>query len=156
MKAILIILGRFGAMNEIIWQTDRGSNFIAGITEKLLKVCRIEHSKGVASSHQDQSLVENRNRQVNNSIRAILYDIGDAYGNIELYLPLVQRVLNSLPIKTTGFSPAEIMTPGLDLETNPYQMNFKRNEEKRNGDWIEKLYKVQYQILDQVRTFWTV
>ena len=34
-KAILSLLGRFGAMNKIIWKTDLGSGFIAEITEKL-------------------------------------------------------------------------------------------------------------------------
>ena len=48
-----------------------------------------------------KSLVENRNKQINSSIRAIIYDITQAFGNLELYLPLVQDSIG-IPIRFPG------------------------------------------------------
>ena len=49
-----------------------------------------------------KSLVENRNKQINSSIRAIIYDITQAFGNLELYLPLVQDSIG-IPIRFPRF-----------------------------------------------------
>ncbi len=150
-RVILIMIGRFGMIAQISWQSDRGSNLTSKLNQRLMKYCGITHSVTLPYSHQQNGLVENRNRQINNIVRAVLYDMQDKYNSMQLFIPLVQRILNSLPIRTTGFAPAEILMPGLDLKTNLLlDKRVTRIKEITPDDYVHMVADVQAKTIQEV------
>ena len=149
-RGILITIGRFGIMDKIIFRSDQGKNFIAATNQRLMRLLKIDHQLGTPYSHQDQSIVENRNREVNKFMRSILKDIEESYGHAEIYAPLVQRVMNSLPIATTGYAPAEIMTPGINLTSNLYAARMPRIATKDMDEYIAIAQEIQDKIIQAI------
>ena len=133
--------------------TDGGKNLVAFVNQKLMQVFGFTHNIGVPYSHQDQAMVENRNKGINACIRALLYDIEEIWGDIEVYCPLVCRVLNSIPVESTGYAPAEILMPGMSVNTKLGSMRFNKLEEeiaKKCEPYVANLYDIQDHILTSV------
>ena len=149
-RAMLILIGRFGFINELSWQSDRGSNICSKLNEKLMRYCKIAHKIAIPYSHQQQGMVENRNREINRIIRGVLYDLNDKYESMQIFIPLVQRILNSMPIKTTGFAPAEILFPGVDLNTDILNKRVKRIKELSPDDYVHMVADVQASTIKKV------
>lgn len=59
-------------------------------------------------------------------IRALLYDIEEIWGDVEIYCPLVCRMLNSIPVESTGYAPPEILVPGMSVNTKLASMRLKK------------------------------
>ena len=141
--------------DRTIVHTDGGKNFVATVNTSLMKICGFTHQVGVAYSHQDQAMIENRNRGINACIRALLYDIEEIWGDIEIYCPLVCRVMNSIPVASTGYAPAEILMPGLSVHTKLPSMRLGKDKDnkanrKKCAQYVSNLYDIQDHILKSV------
>jgi hypothetical protein len=62
----------------------------------------------VPYSKEENSIVERVNREVMRHLRALVFELNDD-DNVELFLPLVQRILNNNIGESNGTSPAQLM-----------------------------------------------
>ena len=148
--------------DRTVIHTDGGKNFVASVNNTLMTIFGFTHQVGVAYSHQDQAMIENRNKGINACIRALLYDIEEIWGDIEIYCPLVCRVMNSIPVASTGYAPSEILMPGLSVHTKLPSMRLKKQptdskkgkdagkERKKCDQYVSNLYDIQDHILKSV------
>ena len=138
--------------DRTVIHTDGGKNFIASVNNSLMTIFGFTHQVGVPYSHQDQAMIENRNRGINGCIRALLYDIEEIWGDVEIYCPLVCRVLNSIPVESTGYAPSEILMPGMSVNTKLNSMRIKKPKPDRGKceQYVSNLYDIQDHILKSV------
>jgi hypothetical protein len=143
--------------DKMVIRSDGGKNLIASVNDTLMKLFGFTHQVGVPYSHQDQAMIENRNKGINGCIRALLYDIETVWGDVEIYCPMVCRVLNSLPVESTGYAPAEILMPGLSVHTKLPSMRLKKLKKDKStskaskcDQFVSNLYEIQDNILSTV------
>ena len=67
-----------------------------------------EHLTIMAYSHEENSIVERANREVNKHLRAIVFD-RKIKTNWSIALPLIQRLMNTLEHSATGCAPTSII-----------------------------------------------
>jgi transposase InsO family protein len=105
-------VGMFGCPSQIL--SDNGTQFANETVSELLKLLNIEQKFTIAYSKQENAIVERANKEVLRHLRGFIFDnqIIDSWST---YLPLVQRILNSKVHTSTGVSPCQLVTPGLDL-----------------------------------------
>jgi hypothetical protein len=98
--------GRYGAADTI--STDRGSAFRNEIVQQLVELGGSHYEFTTAYSHQENAIVERHNAEVMRHLRAIVFDkrVSDSIAN---YLPIVQRIMNTLEKVDTGITPAEMI-----------------------------------------------
>ena len=105
-KALLAHIGRYGSPAEVL--TDNGSQFIADVTQQLLKVLDILPLTILPYSHEENGIVERVNKEVVRHLRAILFD-RQIKNQWALVLPLVQRIHNATPHSSTNVAPAQLI-----------------------------------------------
>ena len=113
-KAVVQWIGRYGIPGEIL--TDNGTQYTAEIITQLCDLIRVEHLTILPYSHEENAVVERANREVNRHLRAIVFD-KKVKNEWSLYLPLVQRIMNSSVSASTGVTPAS--NAGLDAFYHP-------------------------------------
>ena len=106
-KALFDWVGRFGTPAQIM--TDGGGQFVNQLWDQLTWLMGTEKLESFPSSHQENSLVERANQEVMRHLRNILFDRQIQHSDWSTYLPIVQRILNSHPLGTTGITPAELL-----------------------------------------------
>ena len=105
-RALLAHIGRYGPPSEVL--TDNGSQFIADVTQQLLKVLDILPLTILPYSHEENGIVERVNKEVIRHLRAILFD-RQIKNQWSLVLPLVQRIHNATPHSSTNVAPAHLI-----------------------------------------------
>ena len=98
--------GRYGCPQQVL--TDNGTQFINKTVEEITSMVGYEHIKTVPYSKEENSIVERVNREVMRHLRALVFELNDD-DNIDLLLPLVQRILNNNIGESNGTSPAQLM-----------------------------------------------
>jgi len=105
-QRLLEFFGRYGTPRRIL--SDRGPEFVNEVIKHLFETMKLEHTKTLAYSKQENSIVERSNKEVLRHLRAIVTDrmvIQEWW----MYLPLVQRAMNASKHERLGVSPAEIV-----------------------------------------------
>jgi hypothetical protein len=102
--ALLEFFGLFGFPHTL--RSDQGTQFLASVIKDFLALAGVNNEVSIAYHHQP--IVERENKEVMRALRAIIFDI-QAYENWSVYLPLVQRIVNSSVSTVTGFSPADMV-----------------------------------------------
>ena len=108
-QAILTWLGNFGIPSQII--SDNGTQFANETVAQLLDILGVEHVRIHPYSHQENSIVERANKEVNRHLRAIVFH-RKIKSQWYKFLPLVQRIMNAQVHKSLGVSPAQIVFGG--------------------------------------------
>lgn len=103
-KIYLKIAGRYGPPREI--QSDQGPEFISKMIESLCSLCSKRHLT-LPYRPQANGIVERGNKEVLRHLRAIIFDRKVKY-KWSVYLPLVQRVMNSSYHSSIGTSPLRV------------------------------------------------
>jgi len=104
--ALVSHIGRYGAPDHLY--SDGGKQYANHIIAELVKLLGTTHVVTTAYSHEENGLVERANKEVMRYLRAILFD-KNIYTEWGVYLPLVQRIINSEVHSSIGVSPAQII-----------------------------------------------
>ena len=105
-KALLQHIGIFGIPCQLL--SDNGTQYANETIAELTKLMGVDQQFTQAYSHEENALVERANKEVMRHLRAIVYErkIKEEW---YLYLPLVQRIMNSMNHVSIGVSPAEVL-----------------------------------------------
>lgn len=139
---LLQIFKRYGSPVRI--RSDGGGEFVNEMIAKYLELLKVEHVKTLPYRPQANALVERRNKDVNDHLRAICFDRHDY--NWSKYLPCVQRILNSAYHSSLGVSPNELIYGGR-INLNRNLVGLDHGEIPVNasllgkGDYFEMMYK---------------
>ena len=106
-KALFDWVGRFGVPAQIM--TDEGTQFVNQIWDNLTDFLGTEKLESFPASKEENSMVERANKEVVRHLRNILFDRQIQYTEWSVYLPIVQRIMNSHPLGATGITPAELL-----------------------------------------------
>ena len=145
-RAMLQWVGLFGAPAELL--SDMGTQFINHTIDDLLKLMHVTKLDILAGVHEQNSIVERRNKEVNRHLRDILYHtkVKDKWSEA---LPLVQRIMNAQRMEPIGTSPAQIifgnsvnLDSGIILQENPDQ-----DKSARLSEWTANMLKIQHDII---------
>jgi hypothetical protein len=105
-QALLSHTGIYGIMSTI--RSDGGTQFTADICTQLAKLFNFEHHIILPYHPQANGIVERKNAEIMKHLRAIILTTKDKH-HWSLYLPIVQRILNSTIDTTSGVSPSELI-----------------------------------------------
>ncbi|KAL0240112.1 hypothetical protein GEMRC1_010219 [Eukaryota sp. GEM-RC1] len=95
--------------------SDNGSEFSNSVLTELFSLLNITNSFAIPHHHQSNGLVERRNRDVNQNLKRLIYDIND-FQNWASHLPIIQLIINSKLHSTTKFTPYQLL---FGIDTNP-------------------------------------
>ena len=99
-------------------QSDQGSEFVNDIIAELARYTGTKQKFNLQYSNEENAIVERCNKEVLRHLRAFVYD-SNIIENWNLYLPLVQRIINSTKHERTGVAPASmIFGSTIDLSRN--------------------------------------
>jgi len=147
-KALLQWLALFGTPQQLL--SDMGSQYITQIIDELLKYVGTEKLDTMPGIHEENSIVERRNKEVVRHIRAIVNHkkIKNKWSDI---LPLVQRIINSEVIQSIGVSPAQIMFGNaIDLDRgiilDPEQVD-DTNKAIHLSAWMARMLRAQADVI---------
>ena len=103
---LLEIVGRYGPPAEV--RSDQGPQYSAKIITEFLQLFKVKARYSLPYRPQANGIVERANGEVMRHLRALVLD--ERVENIwSLYLPIVQRVINSTPHSATGSTPMRLM-----------------------------------------------
>ena len=88
--------------------TDRGAQFVGRWWREIWTLLGMKLRYGTAYHPQSQGQVERMNAVVSQTLRCLMSDVSDLTKWTE-YLPTVEMVVNSLPNRSTGYSPFFLM-----------------------------------------------
>lgn len=147
-RALLQWVGLFGAPNELL--SDMGTQFINNTIDELLKLMHVTKLDILAGVHEQNSIVERRNKEVNRHLRNILFHtkVKSMWSDA---LPLVQRIMNAQRMEPIGSSPAQIIfgnSVNLDRGILVSRTATGPNDKtKRLSEWTAKMLQVQADII---------
>ena len=144
-KAIMGHFSYFGVPAFML--SDNGPQYANSLINELATYTQLELQKTIAYSHEENSIVERVHKEVLRHLRTILYE-RTVRKEWAICLPLVQRILNATTHSTTGFAPAELITPAVPLNSG---IIFPHRTAQTVGDvqsYITKLYEHQGKIID--------
>ena len=144
-RSLLIMIGTFGCPKEIL--SDRGPEFVNGVIAELCKIIGVEHIKTIAYSKQENGIVERGNKEVQRFLRDMIFD-KRILKEWSLYVPLIQRTINSTKNEATGFAPIEIIFGnGINLERG-FLTPFTISEVEDNmSDFVKGLKTFQNKVI---------
>ena len=137
-NALLEVFARFGLPSEIL--SDNGSNFVAGVTEKLLKMLNVKHIK-CSPFHPESNGMLERSHQV---LKKTLDKLGATKTNWDDFLPQTLMALRTAPHAALGISPFHLLF-GRDARTpvSALRQNMEELEPAPQSivDYISQLYQ---------------
>lgn len=128
-------IGRYGCPSQVL--SDNGTQYVNDIIKELFILMGTEHVLTMAGSKEESGLVERSNKEVLRHLRAIMYH-KNIYDNWSIYLPMVQRIINSTVNESIGVSPAQILFGNavtLDRGIFVKQNEIAENERLSLSEW---------------------
>jgi hypothetical protein len=107
---LLAYVCSYGKPQEL--RSDNGGQFTANIIREFTTLINSQHHFTIAYSHEENGQVERMIREVKRHLQNLIMEIKNPEG-WSVYLPLVQRIINTRVNSSTGFAPAT-MKFGLD------------------------------------------
>lgn len=108
-RGLLHVFGRYGAPLRL--RSDQGPHFTADVIKHFLAMTRTHHHLTTPYHHHANGTVERANREVLRHLRALVYDF-DVRSRWSLFLPMIQRTINTHVCGSTGLSPASLIYGG--------------------------------------------
>ena len=133
--------------------TDNGTQYCNALSEQLYALMRTEHLTILAYSHEENSIVERANREVNRHLRAIVFD-RKIKTNWSIALPLIQRLMNTLEHSATGCAPASIiMGNSVNLDQClVYKSTNDKGDDMTYPEYVHALLNMQAEIIARATT----
>ena len=114
--ALLQVFSRYGLPSHI--HTDNSSINVSSLITEFYNMLDIPHITITPHNHQSLGTVERANKEILKHLRAVLHRL-HSYEDWSIYVPLVQRIVNSAHHTSIGCSPAHLMSGGrIDLDRN--------------------------------------
>ena len=100
------IIGRVGCIHSIM--SDNGTQFVNEVIDSLCSFWNIKHRTSLPYRPQANGIVERTNQEVMKHLRAIVFDrrVLDTW---PLYLPMVERIINSSFHSSIGTAPIRML-----------------------------------------------
>ena len=112
--SIVRFIGRYGTPGEIL--TDNGTQYNNKLLKEIYETMIVDYITISPYSHEENSIVERVNKEVNRHLRAIVFD-RKIKTKWAIALPLIQRVCNAMKHATTGYAPSQIIfANNIDLD----------------------------------------
>lgn len=105
-RCLINFTGRYGAPEYLL--SDRGSQFVNGTIQEMLRLIGTTQILSLAYSKQENAIVERANKEVMRHLRGIIFDTR-VKKEWSVVLPLVQRIMNAHPHQSIGIAPAQII-----------------------------------------------
>jgi len=135
-------------------RTDGAPGFKSKVIAELMEMLECEHSITAADSHEENSIVERANKELNRWVRDLIYDKhkSDKTKWVSL-LPYAMRIHNATKIVTLGCSPARLVF-GTSIDLSPLifsdrVLNLKHDEPMQ--DWVRAQTGMQTEIIRQAQ-----
>ena len=152
-KAILTWISLFGVMQQLL--SDMGSQYVNHIIEEIIKHLGVQKLGTLPGIHEENSIVENRNKEVVRHLRAIVNHrkIKSQWSDV---LPLVQRIINAEIIEGLNVSPAQILFGNsIDLDRGLFLTNLPDTGQEITTDmkathlseWMARMLRAQADIV---------
>ena len=126
--------------------TDRGAQFVGRWWREIWSLLGTKLKYGTAYHPQSQGQVERMNAIISQTLRCLMSDIPDL-GRWKEFLPTVEMVVNSLPNRSTGYSPFYLMYghhPVLPVE-------LLKGDESTNVETLSKFLERTQEVWRQAR-----
>ena len=147
-ECLLDFICQFGI--PLAMTMDNASQF-RGEFEEVLKVASIEPMKIQPYSHEENSIVERANKEIERHIRDIVFD-NMIIEEWDVVIPLTSRILNSYIHQDIGLSATDIVFAGqVNLMSGILQPHDKINEQSMST-YVNKLITYQQKIIEIVET----
>jgi transposase InsO family protein len=145
LEALIKHVGLFGIPNDV--QSDNASQFINEAVKDLQDRLGCRHINTTPYSKEQNAIVERSNKENNRYLTAIVQE-HDCLHEWSIYLPLVQRIINSQVHESIGVTPAQLVFPHIDLDRM-----FPFEEEEHNkivnlSDYMKNVYKLQEEFIN--------
>ncbi len=148
-RAILTVIGRYGVPSAL--RSDRGSQYTAQLFQQLLAALDVPHLTSLPYHPQANGLVERANAEVGRHLATIVAE-RRAKAQWSTYLPLVQRIMNATPSRSTGIAPAALfLSSALDLDTNLFEAAIKTGKPLPDKEYLADLLNVQRKLVAAAR-----
>jgi hypothetical protein len=85
-----------------------GTQFTANVVDKLLTLLQMDHTFSIPYKPSTNGLVERVNGEVGRHLRNVV-QMATMKDNFGMFLPVVQRIINSVPHGVTGVAPGQLM-----------------------------------------------
>lgn len=145
-QALLAVFARYGAPLEV--RSDQGPHFSAEIIRQFLGLCDARHRFSLPYHPQANGPVERAIQECNRHLRALVCE-WRVLDNWSSFLPLVQRIMNSVPHSATGVAPATLLYGN---HCNPDRNLFcKPSEELETSsvsEYLQQLIQTQRQLVE--------
>jgi transposase InsO family protein len=105
-KAIIHHLGLFGCPRTLL--SDNGSQYVNSLISEILRIMGIESTLTIAYSHEQNGIIERANKEIMRHLKNMIFEKNIHY-EWHLYLPLVQRIINSSVNSSIGVAPAQLL-----------------------------------------------
>jgi transposase InsO family protein len=135
-QSLLQVYGFVGTPRFL--SSDNGSAFISDVIKGLNRLLGVNQSFTTEYNHQQNGLVERRNKEVLRLLRAIVMD-RLVLANWSAYLPIVQNILNNTTHGDTGFSPNDLVF-GINSNNSRRALFFNPSAEQKDID-IARYFK---------------
>ncbi|GKT28114.1 DDE-type integrase/transposase/recombinase [Aduncisulcus paluster] len=103
---IRMIIARYGVPKCIT--TDGGPQYSNYLSDHLYDTLTVKHHITTKHHHQSNGMVERVNKEVEKHLQALLIEIG-TLDRWNIYIPLVQSIINNTPHSSTGATPNELL-----------------------------------------------
>ena len=147
-KEIIKFVGRYGVPDCLL--TDNGTQFENDLAFHLYDRMYCNHITIMPYSHEENSIVERANREVNKHLRAIVFD-RKIKEHWSLVLPLVQRVMNTFEHSSLGCAPSQIIFGNsVDLDRvilHPTKNKDTFQESPTYPEYVYKMLNLQAQVI---------
>ena len=106
-EALLWHAGYFGFPDTIL--SDGGAEYRNQLIDQYCALTGSHHQVTLAHSHQENSIVERANKEINRWLRDLLYDQRRGASEWSSALPFAIRLHNNTVVESTGYTPSEIV-----------------------------------------------
>jgi transposase InsO family protein len=141
--------GRFGQAQEL--QSDNGTQFVNEIIRELCLIMGSEQKRTLAYSSEENGIVERANKEVLRHLRALVYD-SKVVDKWNIYLPFVQRILNSAVSQNTGVSPAQLLFGNAITLNRSILVDLPIHVKQDLSQWANDMVEAQYLLIDRAAT----
>ena len=145
LTAMLDWISQFGCPSEIV--SDNGTQFVNQLIDSFTQVAGIDHATIHAYSHEENGMVERANKEVNRHLRAMTYD-KKIRSDWQLYLPLAQRILNTMTHTSLGVSPSQMLYGGVVNHDTHFLTPYYKVQPKTPSEHMKKLVEAQEHFLN--------
>ncbi len=150
-SCLLQHFGRYGLPFTV--RSDNGPQFVNDTIRSFMDKLEIGHEFTTPYSHEENAIVERKNKEILRHLSAILYDRSMATVEWVKFLPFVQRITNAAKHSATGVSPAELLFgDNVTLDRGIFLPTSLRTDGQENerglAQWVTEMCNRQQQLTE--------